>query len=189
MTKTQLWEKRDDESGRAFAAFAAYRDYGTYRSLDKVYVDLASRNPRRGGKPAPKSAPRQWTLWSSLYEWVKRAEAYDRHLDEQTRKSYEEQLIVARQQLLETELRDYQAQMDRWVEQWELACKSGVAFDGFFTLTKWRKTISDFGRRALSMPDTLADITSGGQPIAAPVIKFVWDDGAKDNGGHGDSDD
>lgn len=189
MTDVQLWEKRDDESGRAFAAFAAYRDYGTYRSLDKVYVEMASRNPRRGGKASPKSAPRQWTLWSSLYEWVKRAEAYDQHLDEQTRKSYEEQLIAARQKLLEDELRDYAAQMDKWLERWQAAAGLELSLDGYFTLTKWRKTISDFGRRALSMPDTLADITSGGQPIAAPVIKFVWDDGTKDNGGHGDGDD
>ena len=72
MTNTntpQPWDRRQDESSKAYEAFCIYRDMGIQRSLSKVAEKLQ------------KSA----TLinrWSREKNWVKRAEAWD---DEQER--------------------------------------------------------------------------------------------------------
>lgn len=63
------WDRRQDESSKAYEAFCIYRDMGIQRSLSKVAEKLQ------------KSA----TLinrWSREKNWVKRAEAWD---DEQER--------------------------------------------------------------------------------------------------------
>lgn len=60
----KLWEQREGETGRAFAAFVAYRDMGVERSLAKV------------GQMLDKSVNALWE-WSSKYEWVVRVVAWD----------------------------------------------------------------------------------------------------------------
>lgn len=63
------WERREDETSRAYEAFCTYRDIGPGRSIAKT-GQLLGKN--------------QTTLeqWSSKYGWVKRAAAWD---DEQER--------------------------------------------------------------------------------------------------------
>ncbi len=74
------WERRPEESGRAYSAFVLYRDLGPTRSLAAAYA--ASRHP--GGGVAKKAAS-HWEEWSSAYDWVERAEAYDAHLEARRR--------------------------------------------------------------------------------------------------------
>jgi hypothetical protein len=64
------WERRDNETAKAFAAFTAYRDLGAQRSLAKV-----------GDKLGKSEALME--RWSARHEWVMRAQAWDNHLDRQ----------------------------------------------------------------------------------------------------------
>lgn len=65
-----LWERDAGETDKAFAAFVAYRELGTGRSLEKV------------GAKWGKTGGYQKVLerWSSQYDWGKRVSAYDDHL-------------------------------------------------------------------------------------------------------------
>jgi hypothetical protein len=66
----RMWERQPGESRQAFEAFTLYRDLEAGRSLAKV--------GRRAGKDVS-----LMERWSSKWEWVTRAEAYDRYLDQQ----------------------------------------------------------------------------------------------------------
>ena len=65
----QPWERRENESSKAYEAFSIYRDMGTERSLGKVAERLKKSETLMG-------------RWSSNHEWVKRAALWD---DEQER--------------------------------------------------------------------------------------------------------
>ena len=82
-TKTNLdpWEKQEHETSKAYAAFCAYRDMGTDRSLAKQAASVNSE--LRGDSLAAKV--RQLTKWSSKYGWVVRVEAYDVYLESKER--------------------------------------------------------------------------------------------------------
>ncbi len=62
------WDRQEGETPKAYAAFCAYRDLGTERSLEKV-----------GGSSAK---VRVCERWSSRYSWPARAAAWDEHLRE-----------------------------------------------------------------------------------------------------------
>lgn len=64
----ELWELQPEETAKAFEAFACYRDMGPGRSIAKV------------GRALGKSGV---TLenWSTKYDWVKRAAAWDAEVD------------------------------------------------------------------------------------------------------------
>ena len=66
--KTEPWERQDGETAKAFEAFAIYRDMGPDRSLRKVVQSL-NKNLTTIAE------------WSSKYEWVKRAAAWDAEQD------------------------------------------------------------------------------------------------------------
>lgn len=83
----QSWDKRDDESAVAYAAFQAYtRLLPRDRSIDAAWRSAAKPQQDRVGK----RAPRQWFTWSSDHEWVRRAAAYDQYLAEQDRLLWED---------------------------------------------------------------------------------------------------
>lgn len=88
------FEQQPHESARAFRAFTYYRDLGPERSLEKAY---AGHSGEKDGK-----APGQWNAWSKQFEWVRRAIAYDAHLDTALRKARER-----RQKRLEERQFDY----------------------------------------------------------------------------------
>jgi hypothetical protein len=67
----ESWLRRDDETNAAYAAFCLYRDFGAERSILKVL----------DGAGLPSSRSGVWARWSKRFEWVKRAGAYDEHLD------------------------------------------------------------------------------------------------------------
>ena len=78
------WERRDDETDKAFAAFRIYRDLDAReRSIEKTR-EILGRDP---------GYTRWLETWSSKYDWVKRVHAYDKHLDNQARKEIEREKI------------------------------------------------------------------------------------------------
>lgn len=75
-----LWDRLENETAKAYAAFAVYRDLGPLRSLVRARDKLGKR-------------PGYETLlgrWSRRYNWVERAQAWDAHLDEITKTTTEE---------------------------------------------------------------------------------------------------
>lgn len=62
------WERRPDETDKSFDAFKVYRNLGTARSFPEAATAL--------GRPA--SYRNQLARWSSRFDWVSRAEAWDR---------------------------------------------------------------------------------------------------------------
>lgn len=88
-----IWDKREDESAKAYEWFCRYRDMGPDRSHEKL-----------NQKYSEGVSKRSLTLrWSSKYAWVERAEAYDAYLDgikrdsneDRVRKTAEEHIDVA----------------------------------------------------------------------------------------------
>ena len=63
------WERRENESTKAYEAFTIYRDMGRERSLSKVAEKLQKSETLMG-------------RWSRTYDWVNRAAKWD---DEQER--------------------------------------------------------------------------------------------------------
>ena len=86
-TKTNLdpWEKQDHETSKAYAAFCAYRDMGTNRSLTNI-VQIVHGDIPEGKRKAKRG---RFEIWSSKYGWVARVEAYDDYLEAKSRKEHE----------------------------------------------------------------------------------------------------
>lgn len=81
------WERMPGESARAYAAFCIYRDLGPQRSIAAV----AERLP---GVRAPRRAKRPLERWSSRWNWVERARAWD---EEQERLARQEKARAVRE--------------------------------------------------------------------------------------------
>ena len=78
----RYYEPIPGETHKAFMAFCLYRDMGGGRSLDAAYRLHSGRESGRHS--------RHWAEWSRRFHWVKRAQAYDRHIMRQRRKATEE---------------------------------------------------------------------------------------------------
>lgn len=64
----ELWERQDNEGGKAFEAFCIYRDIGTERTYKKVSKELGKSD----------------TLierWGRTHNWIERARAWDNEQD------------------------------------------------------------------------------------------------------------
>lgn len=112
--------------------------------------------------------------------WEARTAAYDAYLDNQVQAQLESALVEERRLLIQDELRDYKAQLKKWREMYERTLlheqqRQGRALkrnadgtptgdeieiifaelnlDDWFLLSRWRKIISEQGRRAMDMPD------------------------------------
>lgn len=66
--KRTPYERQDDETKKAFEAFATYRDLGITRSIREVAQKLNKSVALIG-------------RWSSKYQWVDRAQKYDDEMD------------------------------------------------------------------------------------------------------------
>ena len=85
------WDRQDGEGDKAFAAFVRYRDmHPSVRSIRAAY------EAQTGKKLETRQPPRQWLTWSSKWQWIDRARAYDAHLElvarQQREDSYSDQL-------------------------------------------------------------------------------------------------
>jgi hypothetical protein len=68
----ESWERLAGESGAAYAAFRAYRDYGPERSIRRAVEANEKDKGKRYG---------MWRNWSAQFWWRERAADYDRYLD------------------------------------------------------------------------------------------------------------
>ena len=93
-----LWCRRDEESFRAFAAFVAYRDMGSKRSIRGLAKKLQCNDAQFG-------------RWSSVHMWQERCSAWDEHLDNQSQNVQIDQLkaMKERQIFLALEAQDLAA--------------------------------------------------------------------------------
>jgi len=81
------WEKQKWESSKPFSYFCYYRDLGPLRSIEKV------------ARKFTKSS-RVMKKYSSKFNWVKRCEFYDEHVEEMKRLEKEEEIKkLAREQI------------------------------------------------------------------------------------------
>lgn len=81
---TPEWEKQPGESHQAFAAFRIFRDLGSQRSMDAAY----QRRERSSGVTGGKVTGR-WHTWRAQWRWNDRVDAWDRHIDAETRAAAE----------------------------------------------------------------------------------------------------
>ena len=72
---TVPWDRQPGETAKAYAAFCAYRDLGTNRSLRR----LAARDSEAS------TNVRQLARWSSAWDWPERAVAFDGFQDREWR--------------------------------------------------------------------------------------------------------
>jgi len=79
----EIWERQPDEGSKAYAAFCVYRDLGPDRSLEKTRQKL--------GKSA--GYTRWMHTWSSKYDWVTRAQAYDDYIEKKKREEKEKAIL------------------------------------------------------------------------------------------------
>jgi hypothetical protein len=98
----ESWERLAGESGLAYAAFCAYRDYGPGRNIRKAAETAPVENGREAGANWGKVEKRygMWRAWATQFRWRERAADYDQYLDRlkqtEVRKTIEEQGRVHR---------------------------------------------------------------------------------------------
>lgn len=73
MSGIALWERREKETPKAFAAFVEYRDQ-----------PAKDRSIRAAARDTDGSE-QQFTRWSTKHDWIVRAGAYDDYIDEHKR--------------------------------------------------------------------------------------------------------
>jgi hypothetical protein len=71
----ESWERLPGESGFAYAAFRAFRDYGPERNIRKA-VEAAEKDKGQWDKRY-----RVWRNWCSQFRWRERAADYDNYTD------------------------------------------------------------------------------------------------------------
>jgi len=77
----EIWERQPGETAKAYAAFCVYRDLGPGRSLEKAAQAMGYKSRKN------------FSIWHSKYEWVKRAEAYDEYLERRKREEHEKAIL------------------------------------------------------------------------------------------------
>ncbi len=84
--KTEIWDKQKYEPGKAYALFCIYRDLGPFRSIDKTTQTLQESDNKT-------YTPSYLRDLSAKWHWVKRAEAYDEHMEKVIRRKREDAII------------------------------------------------------------------------------------------------
>ena len=84
------WQRRPEETARAFAAFCDYRDMGPARSLRLLLKQYQGANrPQTAPKAPPTRRLKTLKLWSRRYAWPRRTQAFDAHLELLSRRERE----------------------------------------------------------------------------------------------------
>ena len=71
----ESWERLPGESGAAYMAFCAYRDYGADRNIRKALESFEKDETKR------EKRYRVWRNWSTQFRWRERAADYDRYTE------------------------------------------------------------------------------------------------------------
>jgi hypothetical protein len=79
----ESWERLPGESGLAYAAFCAFRDYGPERNIRKAAEGQFRKADGHDAKVEAAIAKkyRVWRNWCSQYRWRERAADYDNYTD------------------------------------------------------------------------------------------------------------
>lgn len=93
-TNSPTYQKRPDESAKAYAAF---RQYMLLPARERS-IDAAWRAANQQQTSSDRRANGQWMGWSAKYNWVERAAAYDQHLAKQDEELWEERRRRLREQ-------------------------------------------------------------------------------------------
>lgn len=167
---TQLWERQEGETDKAYEAFALYRDMGAGRSLREVARKL-------------NKSLTQITKWSTPNNWSERVSAWDDHADERRR----ERNLQRQKQVEDNAWLDYETMrrvIEKRVETLKDTNYAGAVSEMQALLDLMRKA-DDMARRNVGLPDKITenktDITSDGERLAVEVV-FV--DGNPKTGTH-----
>ncbi len=101
----QQWDKQENETGKAYAAFSSYLQLG-----DRSHAKLVEKLGKSSGYT------RVLENWSGTYNWVERAEAYDAYIDTRAREKAEKDVIERRAKLQEREWKASEGLIDRAME-------------------------------------------------------------------------
>ena len=71
----ESWERLPGESGAAYTAFCAFRDYGAERNIRKAVESFEKDEAKR------EKRYRVWRNWCAQYRWRDRAADYDRYTE------------------------------------------------------------------------------------------------------------
>ena len=134
------WEQQSGESSRAYSAFCAYRKLGPRRSL------LAAA-PAFYGRTTS-SVQRQLDKWSRAFDWVQRANAWDRHLDAEARETQE----AARRDMVQRHLQEALALQSKALERLRALVPQEL---GPADLLRYIVEAAKLERLALGEPDTV----------------------------------
>jgi hypothetical protein len=89
----ESWERLPGESGAAYAAFCAYRDFGVERNIRKAVegkfgkagiheeFQVSAKNSRSSLDAAVARKYRVWRNWSTQFRWRERAAEYDNYTE------------------------------------------------------------------------------------------------------------
>jgi hypothetical protein len=85
------WERRPDESTKAYEGFAIYRDLGTRRSIEAAWKLYIKQDKKTAG---------YFGQWAADFDWVARAAAYDDYIDREARKKLDRDAIRRKADML-----------------------------------------------------------------------------------------
>ena len=95
MADRAAWERRDDETDKAYACFVEYRLLpAAERSIVQAWRNYSGKDAEQRRSKAPRGVED----WSSKFEWVKRAAEYDSRLADQAREQFEAERLKQRDQ-------------------------------------------------------------------------------------------
>lgn len=123
------WEQMEGESARAYAVFREYLDIPpTERSLKEVsrrcYPSVASKSPER------QHIPGSVAKWSTRFEWLERAAAWDTQIRLESRG----RVLEEREDLLRKQLSDLEKNRVRLLEWFDTVDLSRVSTQGLLSL-------------------------------------------------------
>lgn len=165
--KTNLdpWEKQDGETSKAYAAFCAYRDMGTDRSIAKATPIIYE------GIPAEKIRLKygQLTAWSSKYGWVARVEAYDVYLEAKERRENELEIKKMAKRHAQVSLLTMAKAVDRIKLIGEKDIKELTPKEALDYL----KVAAELERKSRGAPDQIVE--HGGEVKGSSVVVYLPD--------------
>lgn len=193
------WARFDDEPGRWFARFEAFRQFGPTRSL---LGTVSAERAEKGGKRRARKVPGAWDRAAKRFRWRERAEAWDRALEAQVAADEEERRrrilstgyamqhqrvehLVALADVLHGDLL---VEEHRWcpdvkgIGRGETFERVDLVRFNASLVEQYRKTLDDIAAE-LGQRQRNVDVTSGGRPLptsAATVVITLPDNGRGD---------
>lgn len=148
------WDRREEETARAYHAFTTYLYLDTGRSLAKAAEVFYG--PHKGAANV-----RQMEKWSAQWSWVQRVEAWEAHQREKEAREYEAARKKAKDDRL-TIIRNFKVQVAKGIMRLnpeEIALKYKDLVEAFKVVMEQERIEYD------DMPTSRQDITSAGKPI------------------------